>query len=125
MSFPLSDAEHAAIKARIDSQVELVVAAAVRFDGAIIMFERPGRHGNCLNWLACHGIGRDARDHGFVTNRGRFVDRREAGRIVVASAQGSFGGNAENNPHGCLFSEDMWNEIDVEPVEAIQPEEVF
>lgn len=125
MSFPLSDTEHAAIRDRIDSQVELVVAAAVRFDGAIIMFERPGRHGNCLNWLARHGIGRDARDHGFVTNRGRFVDRREAGRIVVASAQGSFGGNVENNPHGCLFSEDMWNDLDRERTTPILPEEVF
>lgn len=112
MAFPLSSAEHEAIKRRIDAQPEIVVAAAVRHDGAIIFFERPGRHGNVLNWLSHHGISRDSRDHGFVTNRGRFVDRADAGRIVLAAEQGSPGGTPETNPHMHLFSEDMWNDDD-------------
>lgn len=125
MAFPLTDAEHADIKSRIETQVEIVVAAAVRYDGAIIMFERPGRHGDALNWLAKHGVTRnDARDHGFVTNRGRFVDRAEAGRIVLDAAQGSPGGTPETNPNMHLFSEDMWNDRAREPT-SIKPEEVF
>jgi len=41
MAFPLSDEEHAAIKARIDSQDELIVAAAIRDGDVIVMVERP------------------------------------------------------------------------------------
>lgn len=122
MAFPLSDAEHATIKSRINGQTEIVVAAAVRFDGAIISFERPGRHGDCLNWLAHHGVTRNARDHGFLTNRGRFVDRAEAARIVLASGQGS---PRMDVPVRHLFSEDMWNDRDVESAETVLPEGVF
>ena len=93
MGFPLSDEEHAFIRDMIDGQREIVVAAAVLHDGAIIMVERPGRHGECINWLHHHGIGLGTNyDCGFVTNRGRFVDREEAGRIVLSNDQGSPGG---------------------------------
>lgn len=128
MSFPLSDAEHNAIKRRIEyAQEELVVAAAVRVDGATISFPRPGRHGDCLNWLARHGISRnDARDQGFLTNLGRFVDRAEAGRIVVAAGQGSPRLDPPGiNPNGHLFSEDMWNDVDAEPHGPIDPRTIF
>ena len=124
MAFPLTDAEHRSIRERIDGQDELIVAAAVRFDGAIISFPRPGRHGECLNWLAHRGMNRSWHDCGFLTNRGRFVGRKEAGRIVLAAEQGSPGGTPENNPHMALFSEDMWNDHDVEP-EYVDPLEVF
>lgn len=124
MAFPLTDEEHQAIKARIDGQIELVVAAAVLHDGAIIMVPRPGRHGNCINWLHHHGIGRGTQyECGFVTNRGRFVGRTEAGQIVLANEQGSPGGTPINNPHMGLFSEDMWNEDD-EP-RNVKPEDIF
>lgn len=105
MAFPLSDAEHAAIKARIDGQRELVVAAAVRTAGVIVMAERPGRHGDCINFL--HRLGCDYADQGFVTNRGRFVDREEAALIVERAAQGS-----KRRGINGLFSEDMWNDGD-------------
>lgn len=128
MAFPLSDQEHQAIKARIDGQTELVVAAAIRFDGLILSVQRPGRHGDCLNWLSRNGIGRkpNGENHecGFVTNRGRFVGRSEAGQIVLANEQGSPGGNPINNPHMGLFSEDMWNE-DHEPAGPIDPTTIF
>lgn len=113
MAFPLSEDEHDLIQRRIDGQLELIVAAAVLHDGAIIMVPRPGRHGNCINWLSHHGIGRGQNyECGFVTNRGRFVERLEAGRIVLANQQGSPGGTPENNPHMALYSEDMWNDLD-------------
>lgn len=119
MAFPLSDAEHAAIKARIESQEEIIVAAAIRSDGVIVMAERPGRHGNCINWM--HHKGLDHRDQGFVTNRGRFVDRLEAGRIVEQSGQGS----TRDLCNGNLFSEDMWNDWDVSPRKPIDPSKIF
>lgn len=127
MGFPLSDDEHQAIKARIDRQNELVVAAAVRFEGATISFPRPARHADAINWLSRRGLkAADYRyDCGFLTNRGRFVDRAEAGRIVLANDQGSPGGNPANNPNMHLFSEDMWNDLYQAPAAAISPEEVF
>lgn len=104
MGFPLSDAEHQWIKARIDSQPELVVAAAIRSGGVIITVERPGRHGDCINFL--HRLGQDYADQGFLTNRGRFVDRKQAARIAWEAGQGS----AREICNGNLFSEDLWNE---------------
>lgn len=100
--FPISNAEDAAIEARILAQQELIIAAAVRFGLNIVMVERPGRHGDCLNFLH-----RPDAEHGFITNHGRFVDRQEAAQIVVASEQGSprlFEGYIP-----ALFTEDMWN----------------
>lgn len=126
MAFPLTDEEHGRIKGRIEGQVEIVVGAAVRYDGLVLSAERPGRHGDCLNWLHRYGIG-GGQNHecGFITNKGRFVGREEAGRIVLAAEQGSPGGTPTNNPRMALFSEDMWNDHDVEPTEAVKPEEVF
>jgi len=125
MAFPLTDTEHRAIRERIDGQDELIVAAAVQYDGATISFPRPGRHGDCLNWLHRYSLKPEGRNHvcGFLTNRGRFVGREEAGRIVLAAEQGSPGGTPENNPRMALFSEDMWNE-DEEPA-YIDPAEIF
>lgn len=123
MAFPLSDAEHAAIKARIDGQEELIVAAAIRWGDLVVMVERPGRHGNCINQM--HFAKLVHSDHGFITNKGRFVDRAEAGRIVLASGQGSPGGTPVSNPNMHLFSEDMWNDWDVSPRTPIDPATVF
>lgn len=126
MAFPLSDAEHAKIKSRIDEQEELIVAAAVRYDGLTVSVERPGRHGDCINWLHHHGIGSGGHyECGFLTNRGRFVGREEAGDIVLAAEQGAPGGNPENNPRRALFSEDMWNDSDDENRAEISAETIF
>lgn len=112
MGFPLSDAEHVAIRQRIEGQEELIVAAAIRWGRVVVVAERPGRHGDCI-W-PLHHVGADHSEQGFMTNRGRFVDRAEAGRIVLASGQGSPGGTPANNPGMHLFSEDMWNDTDTE-----------
>jgi hypothetical protein len=126
MAFPLTDSEHAAIKRRIDSQAEIVVGAAVRYDGLTVSVERPGRHGDCLNWLHRHGVGRGVtHECGFVTNRGRFVGREGAGRIVLSEEQGSPGGTPENNPRMALFSEDMWNDSEREFAAPISAGAIF
>lgn len=119
MGFPLSDAEHAGIKSRIESQQELIIAAAVRSRGCIVTVERPGRHGNCINFM--HALGLDHSDHGFLTNRGRFVDRKEAARIAVAAGQATPRDGCNEN----LFSEDVWNDWDASPRRSISPAEIF
>lgn len=109
MAFPLSDAEHATIKARIEGQLELIVAVAVCTPMGNITRERPARHGD-LWALLPRGMSPDDPDvkHGFMTSRGRFVDRREAARLVVANAQGTPRTYEGYEP--ALFSEDMWND---------------
>lgn len=110
MAFPLSDAEHAAIRARIDGQAELIVAAAIEVEGVVVMAARPGRHADCINFIHNRAPGVDYKSRqGFVTNRGRFVDRREAALIVEASGQGSTRDMGPGYPRA-LFSEDMWND---------------
>jgi hypothetical protein len=121
MGFPLSDAEHAAIKARIDSQPELIVAAAIRVEPDLfVVTQRPGRHGVCISFLHWLAPGIDYHDQGFMTNRGRFVDRVEAAAIVAAAGQGS-----KREDITGLFSEDMWNDWDERPQTPIRPEDIF
>jgi hypothetical protein len=115
MASPLSDAEHAAIKARIEGQDEIIVAAAIKVPwggGAdeyiILTAERPGRHGNLIYAAGLlSGDGRRGGEHGFLTNHGRFVNRRDAGDIVHIAEQGS----VRQGLNGHLFSEDLWNRL--------------
>jgi hypothetical protein len=110
MAFPLTSEEHASIEARIDALPELIVAVAVRTPFGNLTRERPARHGD-LWALLPKGMQPDDPDvtHGFMTSRGRFVDRREAARIVVESGHGTprtFDGYVP-----ALFSEDMWLDL--------------
>lgn len=68
------------------------------------MVERPGRHGDCF----CEGFDSDD-EHGFITSHGRFVDRLEAGNLVLATGQGSPRGKPILYDN-YLFSEDMWKD---------------
>jgi hypothetical protein len=110
MAFPISPAEHYAIEARIAALPELIVAAAVRTPQGTITRERPARHGD-LWALLPKGLATDDPDvvHGFMTSRGRFVDRREAARLVVETGQGSPRIHEGYTP--ALFSEDMWLDL--------------
>ncbi len=106
--FPLTEREHNFIEERIQAIPELIVAAAVRYGHQIVFVERPGRHHDSF----LHNqfkTGQQEYECGFVTSRGRFVDRQEAGRIVLHNWQGS-PRPGKSNPLGCLFSEDMWHD---------------
>jgi hypothetical protein len=103
MAFPLTEEEHNYIEASIQAIDEIIVGAAVRFGDIIVFKERPGRHADALNFG-----GRHSQDHGFITSRGRFVDRQEAARIVKATGQGSAREHPGYEP--ALFSEDMWHD---------------
>lgn len=110
MAFPISRDEHRAIEARIAALPELVVAVAVRTPQGNITRERPARHGD-LWALLPRGLTPDDPDvvHGFMTSRGRFVDRREAARLVVETGQGS--PRVYEGYVPALFSEDMWLDL--------------
>ena len=108
MGFPITDDESVRIRAMIEAAPELIVAAAIRTAGVVVMVERPGRHGDCINVL--HGRGFKHDDHGFVTSHGRFVNRKEAGDLVQQTGQGS---PSTRITSGHLFSDDLWNDIHV------------
>lgn len=62
------------------------------------------RHHNCfalLSYLADGGYIKDEKEQGFLTNTDRFVDRKEAVQIALASGQ-------IQEPKHYLFSEDLW-----------------
>lgn len=110
MAFPITIDEHRAIEARIETLPELIVAAAVRTPLGTITRERPARHGDLWSLLP-RGMKSDDPDvtHGFMTSRGRFVDRQEAARIVVETGQGSPRIHSGYVP--ALFSEDLWLDL--------------
>jgi hypothetical protein len=110
MAFPLTRQEHDAIDARIGALPELIVAAAVRTPFGNITRERPARHGDLWSLLP-RGMDSDHPDvaHGFMTSRGRFVDRQEAARLVVETGQGS--PRTWEGYVPALFSEDMWLDL--------------
>lgn len=106
MPFPLSREEHDAIESRIQDQIELIITAAIKIGDVIITTERPERHGTCINFLFKQGL-EYKENQGFMTNKGRFVDRKEAAKIAIASGQGS----PRELCGGLLFSEDLWMEL--------------
>jgi hypothetical protein len=122
MAFPLEPNEHHSIEARIQALPELIVAAAVRTPFGNLTRERPARHGD-LWALLPQGLTSDHEDvtHGFMTSRGRFVDRQEAARIVVEAGQGS--PNVHEGYVPALFSEDMWLDLFelVRPADRAKP----
>lgn len=131
MAFPLTTEEADAILKRINDQEELIVGAAVRTgDGAIVFHPIPARHDSSINYCYKHKLPQKGKNPecGFITNKGRFVDRVEAGRIVLASNQGTaMYAGTKTNPQGALHSEDMWLCEWTDPRQrgTIKAEEVF
>lgn len=84
---------------------ERIIAAAVMFDGVCCVLPPPARHHTILH--AIHDlrpnltIGPD--EQGFVTDRGRFVDRTEAKELALIAGQMIL-----PRAHKHLFSEDLW-----------------
>lgn len=84
---------------------ERIVAAAVRADIVTLSVPSPGRHHHVLHAMARLGMavtGPEAQ--GFITNRGRFVDRKEGLWIAQKADQIK---EKQGNPN-ILFSEDLW-----------------
>lgn len=87
---------------------ERIVAAAIKIRDVGLCLPPPERHHNVLRHALNLGFSDDevfAAPEGFVTDRGRFVDRHEGWRIATAAGQiiETFG-----CPPNTLFSEHMW-----------------
>lgn len=68
----------------------------------------PARHGSLMHpiyELLGHDLG--PAHQGFVTSKGRYVDRREALEIVIAAGQPQID-HPSRNAGGQLYSEDLW-----------------
>ncbi|WP_395543410.1 hypothetical protein [Neotabrizicola sp. sgz301269] len=85
---------------------ERIVAAAIQIEGVTISLPQPARHGQVL---ACASIFveeayRVTEVQGFITSKGRFVNRVQARQIAHMAGQDpkQTGGDHE------LFSEDLW-----------------
>jgi hypothetical protein len=89
---------------------ETVETAAVSVKGVVYTLPRPARHCDVMRhiWETVSKdifVGPDAQ--GFVTSRGRFVNRRKALRVVKAAGQPQIDHPALNVGNQ-LFSEDLW-----------------
>lgn len=83
----------------------VIVASAVRLDGAVWQLPAPARHHHVLWALdqVLPGRAIEAHDQGFVTVDGRYVDRLEGAQLALAAGQvtGLKWGSE-------LYSEDLW-----------------
>lgn len=94
----------------LDTTQETIEKAACIYKGTVYSLPRPARHHTVMQhiWDTFGDkvfIGPGAQ--GFVTSRGRFVNRREALRIVKLARQPQIDHSALN-AGGRLFSEDLW-----------------
>lgn len=83
-------------------ELEIIVHAAIRSNSGMIILGKS--HANCFYTL--RNIGDDyskkADDQGFMTSKGRYVQRDEAAKIA-------FNANQIEKPTPYLFSEDLWS----------------
>jgi len=84
-------------------EIEVIKHAAVKAQAGMIILGKA--HSECFQQAFHSGImtSKKAIDQGFMTNKGRFVDRNEAARIA---------GDAGRVHGSCtiLFSEELWSE---------------
>ena len=83
---------------------ERIISVAISSFGIIASLPAPARHGDVLRKLADFNdlvVGPDAQ--GFLTNTGRYVNRREAAHIAITSGQID---GMKWPPY--LYSEDIW-----------------
>lgn len=81
--------------------MEHIAAVAIKMpDGSIRTKERPARHHELIHDLYEETGEVVTGQQGFVTNEGRFVERKEAYIIAIKADQ--------LDPKRTLFSEDVW-----------------
>ena len=94
---------HLDMKRCQEAGVEHVVQVAIRCSGKTWVLNWPCRHGHIIQMLSqmseCDKLGPNTQ--GFVTNTGRFVDRKEA--MLIARSAGQTTSDDE-----FLYSEDVW-----------------
>jgi hypothetical protein len=91
----------------LDENVEMIVRAAIRYDGTVYSLPAPARHHNVIALMIRDGLPNEScaiHNQGFVTSTDRFVDRYEAFRIARAAGQLW----RSPTPPDMLTSEDVW-----------------
>ena len=91
----------------LDETVEMIVRAALRYEGTVYSLPAPARHHNVIALMIGDGLPSESctlKNQGFVTSTGRFVDRYEGFRIARAAGQLW----RSPTPPDMLTSEDVW-----------------
>ena len=84
--------------------METIVGVAINYKGAVYALGPPNRHNHLIRWLVERGNPTPIPgDQGFITSKGRFVDRLVAASIAVENGQID---NLNWPPK--LYSEDLW-----------------
>lgn len=86
---------------------ERIVAAAMHWNGITFSLPPPARHHSVAIAMSNAGLPRASHDlstQGFLTSRGRWVDREEGAKIARAAGQIK----VKTGPEYMLFSEDLW-----------------
>lgn len=91
--------------------MESIVGVAFHIDGLTISLPRPACHADLIPLVAprlVDYVGQDVQ--GFITNEGRYVDRREAFQLAQEAGQVMY--HLEEAKSGLLASEMMWKKSD-------------
>lgn len=86
---------------------ETITGVANLYEGGfLIALPKPHRHYHLFATAALLQIPLEDHVQGFTTSEGRFVDRKEARKIVEAAGQPNRKSGSQNSDE--LFSEDVW-----------------
>jgi hypothetical protein len=90
------------------SESESIRCAAIKFNGRVWALPRPKRHHDIMRFAVDNTPGAKicpcaGDDQGFLTTKGRYVTREEAGQIALASGE-----TKELKWGDQLYSEDLW-----------------
>ena len=105
------DAEFALTGKPFRELQEKIIHSAIRHpNGVIYSVDEPGRHHHVVQLMSNLGQGglTATRNQGFVTNHGRYVDRKKA--YVIARDAGQI--LSKGTPSDVLFSEEIWDTPD-------------
>ena len=93
-----------------ENKDKLICGVAIRAKGVMIQLPMPARHVDCFEYIEKLGIdlkkseiGRKAKDQGFYTENGIYLDRVEAFEFAKRNRL-----NLIDNPAGALCSENLW-----------------
>jgi hypothetical protein len=79
-------------------------SATLDKDGNAWVVMRPGRHHHCIGFMYEHGKNHNIAEQGFMTNKGRFINRQDARKLAVDNGQAP-----TPNRDRDLYSEDLWD----------------
>lgn len=95
----------------------MIVGVAIRSDTVVIQLPKPNRHHDCFKYCKVylgihatdHKLGLKADDQGFITDKGVYLNRKQAMRHVKRCGQKLLRQpDGSVNKSAILFSEDVW-----------------